>query len=50
MQPLPCKVHSKIDEYERAVASKAMNGRLEKRPYSFVRRGVQNFTHLLELF
>ena len=53
MQPLPCKVHGKnneIDEYERAAASKAKNGHLEKRPYSRVQRGVQNLAHFLELF
>ena len=30
MQPLPREVHGKIDEYERAVASEAKNGRLKK--------------------
>ena len=36
MQPLPCKISGKINEYDRAAASEAKNGRLEKQPYIFV--------------
>ena len=34
--PLPCEVHSEIDEYERAVARKAKNGHLKKQSYPSV--------------
>ena len=36
MQPLPCEVRSKINEYERAAASEAKNGCLEKPSYHHV--------------
>ena len=48
--PQPCEVYGEIDEYERAVASKAKNGHLKKQSYPHVWWGVQNLTHFLELF
>ena len=36
-QSLTREVHGEMDEYERAAASEAKSGRLEKRPYPWVR-------------
>ena len=42
MQALPCELRNEINEYERAAASKAKNGRLKKRPYPHAHWGIQD--------